>query len=126
MKFNDFLKILVLDKKRWDFELGKKINPLFLYFFLREYKIVVRKRFCEYLRTKKSLFFIYCIERFLYRQLTLKNGCDIPSRTKIGPGFVIHHCNGIIINSAAVIGSNFTIRGGGGNWFNSKRYSCYL
>lgn len=113
MKFKYFLNLISQDKQRWKQELGNnKINFFLLYLFLREYRIVVRLRLCEYLRTKKILFLIYCIERFLYRRVTLKNGCDIPSRTKIGAGFVIHHCTGIIINPKTTIGENFTIRGG--------------
>lgn len=112
MKFNEFLSLLHKDKLRWKQELGKnKINFLLIFLFLSEYRIVVRLRLCEYLRSKKLLFLIYCFERFLYRCVTLKNGCDIPSRTKIGAGFVIHHCTGIVINPNAAIGENCTIRG---------------
>lgn len=113
MTLSELKNMLHKDNQRWEQELGKnKINFFLLFLFLREYRIVVRLRLCEYLRSKKSLFLIYCFERFLYRRVTLRNGCDIPSRTKIGAGFVIHHCTGIVINPNAVIGENCTIRGG--------------
>lgn len=113
MTLSELKNLLYKDKQRWNQELGKnKINFFLLFLFLREYRIVVRLRLCEYLRSKKPLFLIYCIERFLYRRVTLRNGCDIPSRTKIGAGFVIHHCTGIVINPNAIIGKNCTIRGG--------------
>lgn len=113
MKFRGLLDVMNKDNLRWKQELGKEnVNFFLLFLFLREYRIVVRLRLCEYLRSKKALFLVYCFERFLYRRVTLRNGCDIPSRTKIGAGFVIHHCTGIVINPNAVIGENCTIRGG--------------
>lgn len=114
MSIKELIELLNKDKEQWRRELcNNKLNFFLLYLFLREYKIVFRKRLCEYLRTKRLLFPIYCFERFLYRRITLKNGCDIPSTTKIGSGFVIHHCTGIVINPKTIIGCNFTIRGGG-------------
>ncbi|MBP3367308.1 MAG: hypothetical protein J6K96_10040 [Treponema sp.] len=113
MKFFEFLDLLNSDKEAWRIELGReKINFFFLFLTLREFKIVFHFRLCQFLRTKKVLFPIYCMERFLYRYISLKNGCDIPSRTRIGGGFVIHHCTGVVINGKTEIGKNLVIRGG--------------
>ena len=102
-----------LDKKQWRKELGKKnVNFFFLFIFLREYKIVYLFRLCEYLRSHFLLFIPYCCIRLLYHHVTLTNGADIPSHAEIGGGWVIHHCNGIVIHPLAKIGKNFVIRSG--------------
>jgi serine acetyltransferase len=49
--------------------------------------------------------------RFVYK-LTIQwiIGCDIPDTTRIGPGCVIFHGQGLVINSAVLIGANCTLR----------------
>jgi putative colanic acid biosynthesis acetyltransferase WcaB len=37
-------------------------------------------------------------------------GIDIPDQTKIGKGFDVYHGQGLIINSATIIGENVTVR----------------
>jgi len=112
MTLRQFIQICNEDKTQWRKELGKNINFFFLFIFLREYRIVVLFRMCAYLRSHWYFFFIYCIVRLFYRHLTLSNGVDIPSHVEIGGGWVIHHCNGIVIHPQARIGKNFVIRSG--------------
>ena len=47
-----------------------------------------------------------------YSVVRLLVGIDIPRSVSIGPGLLIHHFGGIIINPLAKIGSNFEIRQG--------------
>lgn len=104
MKLYELHTILKQDKAQWKKELGKnRINFLFLYVFLKEYRITVRKRLCEFLCSHKLLFLLYCIERFLYRHVTLSNGCDIPSRTRIGSRWVVI---GMTEQGVPVVGNN--------------------
>lgn len=112
MSFTEYRRIITQDKKQWRKELGKNVNFFFLFIFLREYRIVVFFRLCSYLRSHLYLFPVYCVIRLLYRNITLLNGVDIPSHVEIGGGWVIHHCNGIVIHPAAKIGKNFIIRSG--------------
>jgi putative colanic acid biosynthesis acetyltransferase WcaB len=37
-------------------------------------------------------------------------GCEIPPRTKIGPGLVVYHGQGLVINDHTVIGKNCVLR----------------
>jgi serine O-acetyltransferase len=39
-------------------------------------------------------------------------GCDIGHQAQIGPGFRMLHPNGVVINSAVVVGSRFTVHQG--------------
>lgn len=88
MKFNDFLRSLHKDKLRWKQELGKnKIIFFLLFLFLREYRIMVQLRLCEYLRSKKLLFLIYCFARLFYRRTTFKNGYVIGAGSVVTKSF---------------------------------------
>lgn len=58
---------------------------------------------------RQILYLIYRWLDLVFLKLFLN--CDIPGSTKIGPGFKIFHPYGIIINTAAIIGKDFLIRG---------------
>ncbi|XAS66646.1 serine acetyltransferase [Micrococcaceae bacterium Sec5.7] len=47
-----------------------------------------------------------------YSFTRLMTGIDIPRGAAIGPGLLIHHFGGIIINPRAVVGANCTMRQG--------------
>lgn len=112
MKFSEYIKKTNQDKAQWRKELGKELNFFLLFIFLREYRIVSLFRLCSYLRTHWYFLPLYCFVRIIYRHESLSNGCDIPSHTEIGAGFVIHHCSGIVIHPNAIIGKNCVIRSG--------------
>jgi len=47
----------------------------------------------------------------LYRFVALIGfGVDIPTSTKIGPGFAVHHGMGLVIHNESVVGSSVTMR----------------
>lgn len=46
----------------------------------------------------------------IYFFLTLLFGIHLPQGCEIGPGFIIYHFGGIILNSNTVIGKNCTLR----------------
>lgn len=48
--------------------------------------------------------------RKINRRLIIKYGCEIQLGASIGPGLIISHFNGIVINGSSCIGSNFRIR----------------
>lgn len=48
--------------------------------------------------------------RRINRKLAIKYGCEIQLGASIGPGLVISHFHGIVINGSSRIGSNFRIR----------------
>lgn len=54
------------------------------------------------------IYSIYRVIDLLFCKLLLN--CDVPAKTHIGYGFTIYHPYGVIINSDAVIGRNFTCR----------------
>ena len=92
--------------------LGKNAEHLKAYLSLPGYRIMTHFRRCQYLKGKKWLIPLYFLERLIYHRMCVKFSCDIPSNTEIGPGFVIKHPVGIVINSHAVIGSDCSIRTG--------------
>jgi serine O-acetyltransferase len=55
---------------------------------------------------------LYFFFRLLYIRMKYKYGYQIPIRTKIGQRFFIGHFGNIIVNSAAVFGSNCNIAHG--------------
>lgn len=48
--------------------------------------------------------------RRINRKLTRKYGCEIQLGASIGPGLIISHFHGVVINGSCRIGSNFKIR----------------
>lgn len=59
------------------------------------------------LNAKRGVFRI--IPRLMFTHYYRKYGLHIPSATKIGPGLVIWHPIGVVINNKAVIGKNCSI-----------------
>lgn len=59
------------------------------------------------LASRKSIF--YPLAVVIHNHLSVKYGVYIPKETKIGYGFFIGHCSGIIINGNTVIGNNCNI-----------------
>lgn len=55
---------------------------------------------------------IYPIARLMLRRLKFKFGISIPLQTQIGPGLLIGHFGGIVINPRATIGRNFNLSHG--------------
>lgn len=112
------VKYMNIDFKTYCYYLSKDrsrysvMSHLKLYFSNTGYKLTTHYRRCSFLRSKKYLFFLYMIERFFYHSMCVKYGCDIPSHVIIGPGLKIDHPVGIVINSTAIIGANFTIKTG--------------
>lgn len=66
-------------------------------------------RIASYWYTSDSNF-LKARARGLNRKLISKYGADIQLSAHIGPGMVITHYQGIVINGSAVIGRNFRIR----------------
>lgn len=48
----------------------------------------------------------------LYSAVRLATGIDIPRSVRVGPGLMIHHFGGVIVNPQAVIGARCTLRHG--------------
>ena len=87
-------------------------SHLRIYFSNSTYRFVVNFRRCKFFASKKILFPLYIYQRLKYSRMCIKYGCGIPYCAKIGPGFKIDHLQGCIVNSKAVIGSNFNIKSG--------------
>ena len=108
MLLKEYQNARIADRKA----LGKNIKHIKAYLTLPGYRIMTHFRRCQYLKEKKCLSPLYFLERLIYHRMCVKFTCDIPSNTDIGPGFVIKHPVGIVINSHAVIGRNCSIRTG--------------
>lgn len=78
-------------------------------YLLPQYKVVKWKRICE--RWKK-ITLIYVLCWLYYSHLQNKFGVDIPVQTKIGDGFLIEHCGGIVMNPKVSIGRNCNVYNG--------------
>ena len=107
MKYSMYRQIIKADRERYGINSHMK-----LYFKNVGYKITVHYRRCKYLSEHKGLRILYYFERFIYRGVCVKYGCDLPSHVTIGPGLKIDHPFGIVINSGTVIGHSFTIKSG--------------
>lgn len=107
MQYVEYKKIVKADKQRYE-----EKNHIKLFLFNPCYRISIHYRRCKYLSTHKTLWLLYQLERYLYNRCCVKYGCDIPSHVDIGPGFRMDHPHGVVINSKAIIGSNFTIKSG--------------
>jgi len=86
---------------------------------LRAYRLVPGFRFMFWLRlaamTRASggLWKLAHVgARLMHRRLRFRFGIAIPYATRIGPGFYIGHCGGIVVNEAARIGRNCNISQG--------------
>ena len=55
---------------------------------------------------------VHALYFFMYSIVRLAVGIDIPRTVRIGPGLMIHHFGGIVLNPAVTIGDNCTLRHG--------------
>jgi serine O-acetyltransferase len=95
--------------------LGRKDLNAFLYAYLRVagFKYVFWLRVSVWSSNKGRRFWILNrFARMLLDHFKYKFGISIPYNTQIGPGFYIGHFGGIVVNSAAKIGSNCNISQG--------------
>ena len=92
------------DRKRWE-EKGR----FRLYLMHPEYRLIRKKRLCDYYREKQLWIPIYWSLRILYRGNCRRCGCEIPCHTAIGGGFRIIHPGGIVIHGDAEIGKEVTV-----------------
>ncbi|CAK6476265.1 Serine acetyltransferase [Peribacillus frigoritolerans] len=88
------------------------INLIKIYFKVPGFKFCLWYRLCNYLGKKKSLYPIYILAFGFFKNISYKFGMDISIHAQIGGGLRIWHFSGIIINSKAKIGRNFSIRPG--------------
>lgn len=107
MNLSEFLFAVKADRNR----LGNGAI-LKYYFFNDGYKIAFHYRICQLTKSKKILLPFSFLSRIIYRFFCVLYGCDIPSNVQIGYGLKIDHPVGIVINSGALIGNNFTIKAG--------------
>jgi len=95
------------DYNRYKEELGFVLHEpsIIIVFIYRLRKYLYRRNKTRFLR----LPFCILVEP-LYFFFTLFFGIQLPKSSSIGPGLMIHHFGGIILNSNTVIGKNCTLR----------------
>lgn len=108
MNVKEYKEAILQDRKRY----GTKLNHWILFMINPCYRLSVRYRKCKLLGSYKFLIPLYYLERVIYNYTCTKYGCDIPSHVQIGNGFRMDHPNGVVINSKAIIGENFSIKAG--------------
>lgn len=75
--------------------------------------IVVLYRLANYFTCHKNLVVKLIglpISKFYYYLCTWIMGVEIPAKTKIGTGLQVWHAEGLVINSASIIGNNVVLR----------------
>ena len=102
--YNYFLRILKSDLKRYGEGGGK------LLLFNLNVRFILLFRLGSWLMNKGLIFkplsfLLHC----MYHHYQYKLGVILRLGTNIGSGFLISHAGGIVINSLAFIGDNFTI-----------------
>jgi serine O-acetyltransferase len=75
----------------------------------RAYRPLFTLRQCQALSNSPSWRWLLPLAVLLHRAARHWAGLDLPWRTRIGPGARIDHGWGMVINAAAVIGSNVTL-----------------
>lgn len=78
-------------------------------FTRRTYRPLFTLRQCQALSTSSTWRWLLPLAVLLHRAARHWAGLDLPWRTRIGPGARIDHGWGLVINAAAVIGSNVTL-----------------
>lgn len=77
------------------------------------YSYVFWMRICNFLSSTRSPVRVARpLARLALRRLRYRMGINLPHATRIGPGLLIGHAGGIVVNAAAVIGSNCNISHG--------------
>ncbi|OAF13573.1 hypothetical protein AYJ54_43365 [Bradyrhizobium centrolobii] len=85
-------------------------SVLALAVFNRTFRPVLTLRLCQWGAEHSS--YLRLIARALHRYASAKAGIDMPSVVRAGPGLVIVHGWGLVVNREAIIGSNVTLFNG--------------
>jgi serine O-acetyltransferase len=86
--------------------------------FLRSYvrrpgfRYIFWMRLAAYLRGSPLLKVLYWVVSLQRYRLEVKYGISIPPTTRIGPGFFISHCGGIVVNELVSLGRNCNLSHG--------------
>ncbi|TYL92030.1 serine acetyltransferase [Bradyrhizobium rifense] len=83
---------------------------LALAFFNRTFRPVFTLRLCQWGAEHSS--FLRLLARGAHRHASAKAGIDMPSVVQAGPGLVIVHGWGLVVNREAIIGTNVTLFNG--------------
>lgn len=108
MNYGEYKQLVKSDRNRYN----TNISHLKLFLMNPCYRITVRYRKCKFYEEKKMARLLWFFERYIYNRTCIKYGCDIPSHVEIGSGFRMDHPQGVVINSKAKIGNNFTVKSG--------------
>jgi serine O-acetyltransferase len=73
----------------------------------RTFRPIVTMRLCQAAAVDRRWYLPLC--QILHRIATQRAAMDFPWRTSIGPGFIITHGWGLVINAGATIGKNVTL-----------------
>ena len=76
----------------------------------RTFRPVLTLRFCQWSGGRYRLFWL--LGRLLHRRMQAKTGMDLPSTIRAGPGLLIVHGWGLVVNKECQIGSNVTLFNG--------------
>jgi serine O-acetyltransferase len=82
------------------------------YFVDRTFRPMITLRLCQATRHWTVGKFIHLFFRFLHRSACNSAGIDLPWKTSIGPGFILVHGWGVVINQNARIGKNVSFFNG--------------
>lgn len=102
------IKIMLSDSFRkngrycfWDVLLGL--------IFVRTHRFVITMRLCQAAQLNWFGRIVAPLLRVMHKMACYFACVDFPWRTEVGPGFVITHGRGIVINERASLGSNVTL-----------------
>jgi serine O-acetyltransferase len=76
----------------------------------RTFRPVLTLRLCQWTATRSRL--LWLAARLLHRWTQVMAGMDLPSTTRAGPGLLLVHGWGTVVNKECQIGSNVTIFNG--------------
>lgn len=77
---------------------------------MRTFRPILTLRLCQWSRSRCRLFWL--LARLLHRWMQVKAGMDLPSTIRAGPGLLIVHGWGLVVNKDCQIGSNVTLFNG--------------
>lgn len=101
--------LLVADTTRYcgDYSLRLLLKTFFLN---QSFRPVVTLRLCQAANSFRGIWRLFLPILIVLHQFAKRSaGIDLPWRTSVGPGFLIAHGYGLVINERAVIGSNVTL-----------------
>jgi serine O-acetyltransferase len=76
------------------------------------FRYVVWMRMAAAFRGSGFLLVPYSVSLWVYYRLGVRHGINVPHTTSIGPGFLIGHSGGIVVNADARIGRDFSLSHG--------------